>query len=92
MTKKIILNYTSSIFDPLSVSAPLILEPRVIMPKMCLKKLGWDDEAPDELETCFIKWKINLLNCKALEIPGWYRVNNKGDIEVYIFSDAYICM
>ena len=59
---------------------------------MCLKKLGWDDEAPDELETCFIKWKINLLNCKALEIPGWYRVNNKGDIEVYIFSDAYICM
>ena len=62
MTKRGILSYTSSIFDPLGILSPIILEPKLIIQSLWKEKVDWDDEIPYNLKSHFEKWKDNLNN------------------------------
>ena len=55
MTKKSILNYTSSIFDTLGILSPIILEPKLIIQSLWKEKVDWDDEIPYNLKNRFEK-------------------------------------
>ena len=72
MTKRGILSYTSSIFDPLGILSPIILEPKLIIQSLWKETVDWDDEIPYNLKKCFEKWKENLKSWNAVEIPHWY--------------------
>ena len=62
MTKRSILNYTSSIFDTLGILSPIILEPKLIIQSLWKEKVDWDDKIPYNLKNHFEKWKDNLNN------------------------------
>ena len=55
MTKRGILSYTSSIFDPLGILSPIILEPKLIIQSLWKEKVDWDDEIPYNLKNRFEK-------------------------------------
>ena len=88
MTKRGILSYTSSIFDPLGILSPIILEPKLIIQSLWKEKVDWDDEIPYNLKNRFEKWKENLKNWNAVEIPHWYYLDKNNDTELHIFTNA----
>ena len=88
LTKRGILSYTSSIFDPLGILAPIILEPKLIIQSLSKPNLDLDSEIPTDLKQRFLLWKEKLQSWDAIQIPRWYGLNSSTDAELLIFTDA----
>uniref|UniRef100_A0A183C5R8 CCHC-type domain-containing protein n=1 Tax=Globodera pallida TaxID=36090 RepID=A0A183C5R8_GLOPA len=55
LTKKGILSVIHSIFDPLGVISPTLLEAKLLFQKICSRKIGWTDPLNKEERTSFTK-------------------------------------
>ena len=88
LTKRGILSYTSSIFDPLGILAPIILEPKLIIQSLWKQKIDWDSEISTDLKQRFLSWKEKLQSWDAIQIQRWYGLNSSTDAELHIFTDA----
>ena len=89
-TKRGILSFTSSIFDPLGILAPAILFPKLLIQELWRKKIDWDDVIPNELLIRWTKWRSNLSKLSSIYIPRWYytmQIHNQ-TVELHIFADA----
>ena len=87
ITKRGILTVVSSIFDPLGITAPSIIEPKLIIQELWKRNIEWDETVPTDLETRWLKWLETLPQIQNISLPRWYGfVNNK--IELHIFADA----
>jgi len=50
----------SSIFDPLGFVALVLLEGKIILQELCRNNVCLDDPVPAELQTRWLKWKLEL--------------------------------
>ena len=89
-TKRGLLSFISSIFDPLGIVNPAILEPKLIIQELWRRQIGWDEIIPQDLLCRWNKWKESLKYLNTVEIPRWYGYNDQVDsyIELHIFADA----
>ena len=53
-TRRGILSFVSSVYDPLGFVSPFVLIAKMLMQELCRKKLGWDDPIPSEY---LVRWK-----------------------------------
>ena len=56
-TKRCMLTLIGSIFDPLGIVTPCVLEPKLIVQALWQLKISWDDIAPKELVSRWDRWK-----------------------------------
>ena len=61
-TKRGILSFVSSVFDPLGVLILSLLEPKLIIKELWKLKISWDEQIPKELESRWILWKNDMIN------------------------------
>ena len=54
ITKRTILSLSSSLFDPLGLLSPFIINPKIIIQELWILKIGWDESIPQELHSA---WK-----------------------------------
>ncbi len=90
-TRRGILSTVSSIFDPLGLVAPVLLEGKSILQELCRKNLGWDDPVPEDISVRWCKWKSELKELEALSISRCYKPKDFGPVEkceLHHFSDA----
>ena len=66
LTKRGILCYTTSIFDPLGILAPIILEPKLIIQSLRKQQNNCDSEIPTDLKQRFLLWKEKLQSWNAV--------------------------
>ena len=52
-TRRGILSTVSSIFDPLGLVAPVLLEGKSILQDLCFRNVGWDDPVPEKIQ---VRW------------------------------------
>ena len=91
-TKRSLIHFIASIFDPLGLTIPVILNMKELYQDACKQKLKWDKILPVE----FHKWwkRILLLFTKIKEIKNLLSVFVKdfsgpiNAVELYCFSDA----
>ena len=88
LTKRGILSYTGSIFDPLEILTPIILEPKLIIQSLWKQKIDWDRKLTTDLKQGFLLWKEKLQSWDAIQIPRWYGLNSSTEAELHIFTDA----
>ena len=91
LTRRGILSTVSSIYDPLGLAAPLLLEGKKILQELCRGKTDWDDPVPESIRMMWQKWRKELHVLEQLSIPRCYKPANFGDIisaELHHFSDA----
>ena len=88
LTKRGILSYTGSIFDPLEILTPIILEPKLIIQSLWKQKIDWDRKLTTDLKQGFLLWKENVQSRDAIQIPRWYGLNSSTEAELHIFTDA----
>ena len=71
-TKRGLLSSVSSIFDPLGIVNPALLEAKLLTQELWRRKLEWDDKLPIDLLERWIKWKSSLDKLETIQIPRWY--------------------
>lgn len=86
-TKRNILSEVSKIFDPLGWLAPSIIRNKILMQKLWLKGVHWDDELPESISAQWMLLRNDLFGVNQISINRWiYHCNGK--IELHGFSDA----
>ena len=60
LTKRELLSFISSIYDPVGLIAPVTLEPKLIIQDLWRRQIDWDVELPDDLKLRWTKWKQAL--------------------------------
>lgn len=88
-TKRHILSETAKIFDPLGWLAPCTVKAKILMQKLWLLPIDWDDKVPIDIETNWLKFRDQLNTCSEIQIPRWIGYSSKNEtISIHGFADA----
>ena len=68
-TRRGLLSALSSVYDPLGLLGPFILEARRIVQDLCRLNLRWDDPIPEDAERRWETWTRALDSVPALKFP-----------------------
>ena len=94
-TRRGILATVNSVFDPLGICAPILLEgkhlQRQIISNDSRSETYWDEDLPAEHLNSWLSWKESLQRLSGLSIPRGFRSSEFGSnyvMELHGFSDA----
>ena len=98
-TRRGVLSVVNSIYDPLGLAVPVLLEGKLLLQQLVLlgkknnkeKALGWDDPLPDTLLSQWQCWRNSLPHLENVSVPRCYHPPGFGTIvrrEIHAFSDA----
>ena len=84
------LSSVSSVFDPLGIAGPFILQGKKILQRIIGLRHDWDDPVPKEYELLWNRWKAQVMKLDKLNIARCYKGNcfQIKDISLHIYSDA----
>lgn len=90
ITKRSILSDIQKLFDPLGWIAPCIIRAKILIQKLWLEKIDWDDEVKTNLAEEWILIREDYENIKHVSIERWIgsSTNNKQSMELHGFCDA----
>jgi hypothetical protein len=88
VTKRTILSNSARIFDPLGLLSIITIIPKVILQRLWLTKLGWDDKVPLDIYKQWVRFVKNLVSLSSLNIPRFILSENPITIQLHTFSDA----
>lgn len=86
-TKRIVLSFVMSLFDPLGLAIPQATVGRLIVRDLWIVDLNWDENIPEEIRRRWIEWMEKLQSLQNLKIPRWYGLSSPKK-ELHIFVDA----
>ena len=88
MTKRALLSLISSIFDPLGILTPAIIESKQIIQLLWQRKIDWEDPLPLDIKIRWKNWLINLTKINDVSLPRWYGFSfvDTFCIELHIFE------
>jgi len=81
----------SSLFDPLGLMCPVMLEAKLIMQHIIKQKYGWDDPVQQEEQEKWISWCRRLPALEEVTIPrvyGGVGFSVASSIDLHVFCDA----
>lgn len=88
-TKRELLSVIASIYDPLGLVSPVVVLPKILLQRLWLLKLGWDDKLPFELLVDWLSIFRQLPDISQISIPRCVLTNEPhAAIELHGFSDA----
>lgn len=89
ITKRNILSCIARFFDPIGLLGPVIIKAKIIMQKVWLEAVDWDDPISENIQT---EWKVfaSELQClTSIRVPRYYfKTNDVSMIELVGFADA----
>ena len=98
-TRRGVLSTVNSIYDPLGLAVPVLLEGRLLLQQLVImgkkknsdKPLGWDDPLPQTQWLQWQRWQGSLKELEKVSVPRCYHPEDFGRIartEIHTFSDA----
>ena len=91
MTRRGLLSIVGSIYDPLGLIGPYVLEGRLILQQLCKENIDWDEPLPSELLPRWNYWIEGLPKLECLQFPRCFKPPDFDDVistDVHYFSDA----
>lgn len=88
ITKRTVLSHIARIFDPLHLLAPCTIIAKMILQKIWLVKLSWDDSLPIDIEQTWLKFKVALIDLQNLSVSRQVVCKNAVLFELHAFADA----
>lgn len=89
VTKRRIISHIARLYDPLGWAAPCVIVAKILIQKLWIAGLDWDEEVTGNL---LDEWNIyheDLPGLTQITIPRWLRTNtNDALVELHGFSDA----
>ena len=89
-TKKGILSIFFSVFDPLGILTPSLIEGKYIIQQLRRGKIDWDKPIPTYLNKRWNLWKHERNSILTISVPRWFGFNSSltNEIELHIYCDA----
>lgn len=90
-TRRGILSFVSSIYDPLGLASPFILQGKQILQSLCKNKVGWDELLDPDVKTTWDSWTKDLPNLESIVIPRCLKhpsLSKIVKVDLHHFSDA----
>ena len=93
LTKRGLLSFISSIYDPIGIISPSMLESKLIIQELWRRNLVWDEQLPKDIKQRWIAWKRNIPSLAKIKISRWYRFTATDivQLQLHVFSDASQC-
>lgn len=89
VTKRMLLSDIARLFDPLGWVAPCIILAKIIIQKLWLAGIEWDEVVPSNIINEWLTYRRELAQLSMLQIPRWINTSaNNILIELHGFSDA----
>lgn len=88
ITKRSILSHVSQIFDPYGLLSPTIMVAKVLLQKLWLIKLDWDDALPHDVVEDWNRFAASLSALETIRVPRHIIGSEVSYIELHIFTDA----
>ncbi|XP_070526960.1 uncharacterized protein [Cardiocondyla obscurior] len=88
-TKRSIASDIARIYDPLGLSAPVIITAKIILQEIWALKLGWDEPICTNLHQKWTLFRNDLIKLNHLAIPRWLKgIRQNVTIELHGYLDA----
>ncbi|XP_015109511.1 uncharacterized protein LOC107036228 [Diachasma alloeum] len=88
ITKRTMLAEVSKIFDPLGFLGPVIVKGRMILHRLWIEKLGWDDAIPLSILTEWRNYANQLTELNDLAFDRKVIISEAREIQMHGFCDA----
>ncbi|XP_059217641.1 uncharacterized protein LOC131994780 [Stomoxys calcitrans] len=88
MTKRKVLSLVARIFDPLGWLSPITVVAKLIVQKLWLLNIDWDETIPEEILTQWLEFANHLDSLHKIKIPRWLGTSTTTKFELHGFSDA----
>ena len=69
ITKRTLLSDVSKQFDPIGLTAPVLVVAKVIIPSCWKLDLEWNNAVPDDVSRAYTNWKDDMSSLSQLKIP-----------------------
>ncbi|XP_050344657.1 uncharacterized protein LOC126769788 [Nymphalis io] len=87
-SKREILSVISQIFDPLGLLSPRVMTMKMLLQKLWLHKLSWDEQLPPEVNKLWSELIVDLPELNKIRIPRRVIIDSYQFLEFHIFCDA----
>lgn len=87
-SKRSILAEVAKLFDPLGWFAPVIIQAKLLMQKLWIAGVGWDETLSMEIQQQWKQFKEGLTEIEDITISRWIEHSQQGQSELHGFSDA----
>jgi hypothetical protein len=88
LTKRKIISAVNSIYDVLGWTAPVTITAKIIFGEICLLKLHWDEEVPEEIAKKWKTWVKGLKNAPTVTVPRCVATIGQSHFRLHGFADA----
>ena len=89
VTKRTILSYLGTVYDPLGIISPTMAEGKHIYREACDEKKGWNAEVSLRLKNQWLRWTKQLKDVRVPRSIASF-VGEIGAVHLHIFADASI--
>ncbi|GIY14559.1 reverse transcriptase [Caerostris darwini] len=92
-TKRSVLSMAAKVFDPVGFLSPFVARIKSLMQEIWERGLDWDSKLPEDLESKWKKWCVEIQVLGEMKIERCYFstvVGKIDSVEVHIFSGASI--
>lgn len=87
-TKREMLSVMSQVFDPLGLLAPCVILMKILMQKLWLQKLSWDEPLSPEVSKQWIDMIRGLSALNSTHVPRLVLCDSYQSVECHVFTDA----
>lgn len=87
-SKRDILSVIAQIYDPLGLISPCVILMKILLQKLWLQRLSWDEELPPEINRVWIEIVDSLPGINDLRIPRRVICDAYDKLEFHIYTDA----
>ena len=91
LTRRGLLSTVCSIFDPLGLIAPVVLQGKILLQSLCRDKVDWDEPLPEDISRKWQLWLMELPSLESASVQRCYKPAEFGEVkkwELHSFSDA----
>lgn len=94
-TKRTIASDIARLFDPDGFLSPIIVRAKILIQRLWLRKMDWDDpvadsedEKSDGIARDWAAFRLGLPDIEKIHIPRWIRMQPNATTQIHGFSDA----
>ena len=88
ITKRQVLSSVAKLFDPAGWLAPIVIRAKILMQRLWLEGLEWDDDISHESLGMWNDFISDLSELETITIPRWLQYTPTDSVQIHGFCDA----